>query len=759
MIQGSRKERHSNKKVTKYKLKSAIALLISFILLLSIGFSTYLVYLAYTIDDVVLQGNLYPSGVYSKSDTPIGIIGGGATEYVALSEISPHFVNAVISVEDNDFYSHPGINITGIARAMYVNIRNRRIVQGGSTITQQLAKNIFLTHERTLDRKLKELVYTFKLERSYSKDEILEAYLNNIYYGHGNYGIKAASNYYFRKEPSEMTLDEAALLAGIIQGPYLYTPFRDANIVARDELVGNEELQTTFSGKVLDTSYPAGSLVLPSTSRTFTRRSFVLNRMVQEGYITSEQASEARERPVPFKEPEETTGTIHLPLLISKELEQIELKMGLEEGELRVAHNIYTTIDENAQLVAQQIISDFRNYLPEAVKQKEGISSAIVAVDPSSGTVLAMAGRHATWGVPKPGSSFKPIVYALALESQKFTLINQYHCTNIQGFDPQQPGYNPSDFSSVPGQQRFHNEDLTMRRAIRESCNIYALLTNRDLGPDNVRTFAKHLGYGGKLDAGTAMALGTSGVNMIDMAAIYSVFANGGVQVEPYIIEEIRDRFGNVIYRRPPQLNRRLITEETSFLITDALRDVLRAEGGTARSASHLIPSRDAAVKTGSTSDYAYIAGYTPEIVSIAYVGYDTAPPNANLGVTGGRFSPLWANFTNKALDQMLGQGVGGTFTAPPGIVQKHLCSDTLLLATTSCPNKFSEYFTSGTGPEQYCNVHQDSSRARSICTDSWKLATDFCPSDTVRRFIYQPWHEIPTEGCDIHTGVHWPIP
>lgn len=253
------------------------------------------------------------------------------------------------------------------------------------------------------------------------------------------------------------------------------------------------------------------------------------------------------------------------------------------------------------------------------------------------------------------------------------------------------------------------------------------------------------------------MALGTSGVEMIDMAAVYSVFANGGTHVEPYIIEEITDRFGNVIYRRPPQVNRRLISEETSFLLTDALRDVLRGEGGTARSASHLIPSRDAAVKTGSTNSYAYMAGYTPEMVSIAYVGYDTPPANPRLGVTGGRISSLWADFTNKALDQMLGQGVGGTFNVPPGIVQKHLCSDTLLLATTSCPHPFPEYFTRGTGPENYCNIHHGGPRTINICTDSWKRATNFCPASTVRRFNYQPGQDIPTEDCDIHTRVRWP--
>lgn len=747
MIEGSRKDRFVKKKIRYFKFKTALALLSSFILLLSISLSAYLIYLAFTIDEVVLHGNIYPSGVFSANETAIGIIGGSSIEHVPLEDISPYFINAVISVEDNAFFSHPGINPLGIARAMYINIRNRRVVQGGSTITQQLAKNIFLTHERTLDRKLRELVYTLKLERRYSKNEILEAYLNNIYYGHGNYGIKAASNFYFRKEPHELTLAEAALLAGIIQGPYLYTPFRQANIAPR-EGISDDDTQPASSEALVD-SNPRG--FLPPSSRTFTRRSFVLSRMVQQGFISPEEADKARQQPVPYTDPlERTTGNIRIPQLLTLELERIENTLGLETGQLRRAHNIYTTLDENVQLLAQQSVRNFRNYLREDQRQIEGINSAIVAIDPHSGAILAMAGKHVD-GIPQPGSSFKPIVYALALESQKYTLISQYYCTNIQGFDPDNPEYNPSDFSPVLGQQNFHNESLTMRRAIRESCNIYALLTNRNLDPGNVVSFARTLGYNGPLQAGTAMALGTSGVNMLDMASVYSVFANGGYQVQPFLIREIRDRFGNIIYRAPAGVQRRVISEETAFLITDTLRDVLRGERGTANSAIPFIPNRDAAVKTGSTNAYAFMAGFTPEIVVMAYVGYDIPPPNPWLGITGGRISPLWANFTNRALNQMFGESYGETFIPPPGIIQKTLCRDSLLLATASCPNPFSEYFIQGTGPETYCNIHQGGTRIIELCIQSWKKATDSCPPNIVRRFSYRPGQQIPTENCHIH--------
>jgi membrane carboxypeptidase/penicillin-binding protein len=287
-----------------------------------------------------------------------------------------------------------------------------------------------------------------------------------------------------------------------------------------------------------------------------------------------------------------------------------------------------------------------------------------------------------------------------------------------------------------------------MREAIIDSCNVYAVLTNSHLGPQNTQKFAYHLGYKGLIDPVPSMVLGSNGVNLHTMASVYAVFANGGYLMEPFIIEEIQDRFGNVIYRKTPQIPKKVLSGETAFLITDSLRDVLRK--GTASSVSGLIPSRDAAVKTGTTSDYAFIAGYTPEMVTVSYIGHNIL--TGNLGLLGGRDAGrLWATFTNTALNRMLGENIGGVFSPPPGIVQKNLCRETLLLASPQCPQQFTEYFIPGTEPKSSCNLHQNNVTELNVCLQSWGIATEYCPSAAVRRFRFFPGQWIPNYQCPIH--------
>ncbi|SES85079.1 transglycosylase domain-containing protein [Anaerobranca gottschalkii] len=719
MVNESRKERSMKKKLRFYYLKIFITGFLAVFLIASLTFSGYLLYLAYIINDVQLESNIYPTTIFDNKGEPIGTVEASSKIYVPLKDISPYFINAVIAVEDNVFYSHIGVNPLGILRALYTNIRERRITQGGSTITQQLAKNIFLTSERTLDRKLRELVYTLKLELNYSKDEILEAYLNNIYYGHGNYGIGAASEFYFNKHPRELTLEEAALLAGIIQGPYLYTPLRPANLEPQ-----------------------------PNTgqSRTYTRRAFVLTRMVQQGYISEEEGERAKEQPITVVTREERLEQPQIPLFVLTELDRLEKELGFVNGQLRSGYNIFTTINYQAQIVAQQVIGNFRDILPQDKKEDENISAALVALDPKTGGILAMAGGiNAFQGIPQPGSAMKPLVYAYGLESQVYTLTTEHFCGETLGRIPQAPGYDVSDYGS-----RYHNRYLTMREAIIDSCNVYAVLTNSHLGPENTQKFAYHLGYKGPLQPVPAMVLGPNGVNLNNMASVYAVFANGGYLREPYIIEEIHDRFGNIIYRRPPQIPTKVLSEETAFLITDALRDVLRR--GTASSVSNLIPSRDAAVKTGTTEHYAFIAGYTPEMVTTTYIGFNN--PTGKLELLGGRDAGrLWATFTNTALNRMFGENIGGVFSPPPGIVQKNICRETLLLASPQCPLTFTEYFIIGTEPKSSCNLHQNNVTELNVCLQSWGIATEYCPSTLVRRFRFSPGQWVPNFQCPIHTG------
>ena len=748
MIEGSRKDKHkskSKKNSQHYKMKRFITYFTAFLLLIGIGFGGYLVYLAINIDNIALGSDANSSGVYSRNDLPLGIVTSQRGDYVQLRDINPNFINAVVAVEDNVFYRHLGVNPLGIARALYTNIINRRTVQGGSTITQQLAKNVFLTHDRTLDRKLKELVYTLKLERTYSKDEILEAYLNAIFYGHGIYGVGSATQFYFGKAPNEINVAEAALLAGIIQGPHYYSPAVPRNLEPRaPEGEQNIESESAF---VVD-----GDI---TTSRTYRRRNFALFRMYQEEYITEEQLNEAREQPIKIPVEQQREG-FDIPPYVLTELDSIEIELGYESGQLRVGYNIFTTLDEDAQQVAQQTMDAYESFIPENKHNDPNVQAALVSIDPETGGIMAIAESgpnkfRAAFALPQPGSAFKPIAYALALESQKYTLINQHFCQNLA--EAGILNYNGSDYGT-----RYHHEYLTLRRAMAESCNIYAVLTNVELGPRNVISLARDMGYHEEnpLAEDAQMVLGSNGAYMFSMASVYATFANGGLRVQPFIISEIQDRFGNTVYRRNPQRPQRVISNETAFLITDLLRDVIRSPQGTARGAQNLIPNRDAAVKTGSTFDYAYSAGYTPEMVTIAYIGNDT--PTGDLGLTGGVItSKLWASYTNTALNRIYGEDVGETFTIPAGIEEKTLCRESLLLATPNCPEPFNEYFVRGTGPDTYCNIHQNTRRDVDICTSSWKRATTFCPHNTIQTFRFQPGQQVPPEDCDVHTRVRWP--
>jgi membrane peptidoglycan carboxypeptidase len=467
--------------------------------------------------------------------------------------------------------------------------------------------------------------------------------------------------------------------------------------------------------------------------------------MVQQGYISEEEMELAKEQPIAVVTREERLEQPQIPLFVLDELDRLEKELGFVNGQLRSGYNIFTTIDYEAQIVAQQVIGNFRDILPENKREDENIAAALVALDPNTGGILAMAGgRNAFRGIPQPGSAFKPLVYAYGLESQVYTLTTEHFCGEILGIIPQAPNYNPTDYGDT-----YHNRKLTMREAITDSCNVYAVLTNSHLEPENTKKFAYHLGYKGPLEPVPSMVLGPQGVNLHNMASVYAVFANGGYLREPYIIQEIQDRFGNIIYRTTPQIPNKVLSEETAFLITDALRDVLRK--GTARTASNLIPTRDAAVKTGTTRDYAFIAGYTPEMVTATYIGFNN--PTGNLELSGGMDAgKLWATFTNTALNRMLGENIGGVFSPPPGIVQKNICRETLLLASPQCPLTFTEYFIIGTEPKSSCNLHSNHVTELNICLQSWGIATDYCPSTSVRRFRFSPGQWVPNFQCHIHT-------
>lgn len=586
---------------------------------------------------------------------------------VKLEQIADKLEQATIAVEDSRFYNHHGLDLRGIARAFLVNLQEGRIVQGGSTITQQLAKNLFLSPEKTLTRKMKEMVYTLQLERHFSKQEILETYLNRIYFGHGAYGVEEAARVYFGKSAQELNLPEAAMLAGIPRGPSIYSPY--LNFEAAKE-----------------------------------RQATVLNSMAEQGYISLLEAEQAKEAPLKL------VGLKGGARVGSYFLQQLVRELGaiLPGGEDRIytgGLTITTTMDLKIQKIAEDLI---KNDLPEGEKDKNGIrqpQGALVAIDPENGEVRALVGgrdfgetefNRAVQAKRQPGSAFKPFLYAAAL-SGSYTLADRIMCEPKTYTTENGKTYTPKD----AGTQGYHGKELTLREAIKESCNLVAVELNQRLGPELTAATAKKMGISSQIMPTLSLALGSSEVSPLELAAAFLPLANGGYRLKPRFYLEVKDKRGTVLLdQRARNKKEQVLNEEVAYLLTDALKEPLRP-GGTAQSAGERL-DRPGAGKTGTTQDGrdAWFVGYTPDLVAAVYIGYDHREKSV---ASGGRLAaPLWAEFINRAL---VGK-VAADFARPPGITSVKLCRESGKLAGTLCPDTYEEIFIAGTVPYTRCDIH-----------------------------------------------------
>ncbi|MGI6036361.1 MAG: penicillin-binding protein 1A [Limnochordia bacterium] len=592
-----------------------------------------------------------------------------------LDAIPQDLQNAFIAIEDDQFRNHYGLNFRGILRALWTDLRRGGIYQGASTITQQLAKNAFLSHERTWSRKLRELLWTIQIERKYSKDEILESYLNVIWFGHGAYGVEAASQTYFGKSVDQLNLPEAALLAGIPRGPGLYSPFISPEAAVK-------------------------------------RRNVVLNRMHDLGYITAAQAEEAKQAPLG------TVDQISRPYRAQYFVEYIRrlmMQRGYTEEELRGGGlRIYTTLDLSIQNKAEKALLEG---LPQGKADENGITQpqgALIALDPRTGHILAMVGgrggqdffNRAVDAERQPGSAIKPFIYTAAVErgytpgtvivDEPVSYVNQY---------------TKETWSPVNYDRRFRGP-ITLREALEQSINIVAVKLLDSIGVDGAIKVAKQMGIttlveqGRVHDRNLAFALGglTRGVTPLEMAAAYGVLANQGIRTEPMAILRIVGPDGSVLEENRPQ-REIVLREQTSYIITDMLRGVI--ERGTGRSANI---GRPAAGKTGTTDDYtnAWFVGYTPEIVAAVWIGNDKPSRMFYEGVNigSGRAARIWSDFAKKALDGI----PPSDFSRPDGIVDGlKIDIKTGQLAAPGCPSAQTrhEIFMKGTEPTGYCTEHQ----------------------------------------------------
>jgi penicillin-binding protein 1A len=721
-----------------------------------------------SIEELKKQESIPGTRIYADDDTLIGEIKLQKGIYVPLSKMPAGLKNAVIAVEDSRFWQHSGIDYIGISRALLKDVLYLSLKEGGSTITQQLAKIVFLSSEKTIIRKIKEAQLALTIEKELSKKEILELYLNRAFFGHGAYGIEMASRTYFGKSVSQINLAEAAMLAGLVKAPNSYSPFND--------LVKAKE-----------------------------RQALVLNRMVEEGYLKPAQAEALKRQPLLLSQTRAATETFNY--FIDYIRQYLVAKYGEErvyKGDLRV----HTTLDRNAQVQAQKALQEglrevdkrrgwrgpianrentkevdserisfsatpgdisrgvvmsvgpkeaviksrgisgklqladamwaavvfdkpngkartikhfsltdilkkgdvvavkFKNIARKnitfSLEQEPEIEGALAAIEPATGFLRALVGgfsytksdyNRAILAQRQPGSAFKPIIYAAAME---------------RGFTPASIVIDePVSYSKgAPGEEwkpenydRKYLGPTRLREGLAYSRNVVTVKLVDSIGVDKVIELAKNLGIQGNMERNLSIALGSTGATPLDLTAAFAVFANGGVKMKTTTIKFITDGRGEMIENSQPE-STPVLSAAGAFLITSMMEDVIKY--GTGQKANI---GRPAAGKTGTSNDYkdAWFVGYTPDLAAAVWVGYDDMRRSLGHGEVGGRAAaPIWRHFMGNALSGHAATG----FSVPAGIAKVRIDKATGMLADplASESSTIMEYFKEGSAPIEYAN-------------------------------------------------------
>lgn len=580
---------------------------------------------------------------------------GPEEQAVPLSRIPQPLIAATIAVEDKNFYHDHAIDLKSTARAVVVNLRHGGVVQGGSTITQQLAKNLFLSQDRTYSRKIREALYAMQLELHEPKNWILGRYLNVVYYGHGAYGVQAAARLYFNKSVDQLNLAESTMLAGLPKGPSIYSPLTDMG-------------------------------------RAKARQHTVLTRMVQTGYLTQSQADSAYHTPI--KLADYHTPIVHAPYFTKVAIDEAKQKYGLSNEQLyRGDVHIKTTLDPLLQQAAEHAIAT-------SLPKNSNMQAALVAIDPKTGAIKALVGGRDFRTSPfnramaprQPGSTFKGMLYTAALSSG-WTPANRVD-SKLTTFSYGEYGdqkYTVHDYGDF-----YAERPLTLREALARSDNVYAVQTNLTVGPADVIEMAHKMGIKSPLKPYPSLALGVFPVSPLELATAYATLANGGYSVSPYAVKEI-DMQKNK-WTAHPAANP-AVSPQVAYQMTDLLTSVVE-RGGTGYSIHSDLHDMVAA-KTGTTDTDAWMVGYTPNLVCAVWVGYDSNKPitvqEAHMA------APIWGKFMGTAQVHMPYQW----YKPVSGLKRVALDPLTGKVATPLCRSTEVDYFLPGTEPVENCPLHQ----------------------------------------------------
>ena len=616
--------------------------------------------------------------LYDAHDRPVFSIPNTYRVEVSLDRISPYLQKAIVAVEDIRFYDHDGIDGVRLIGALITDLRERRAAEGASTITQQLARMSFLTRDKTLRRKGREAILAQRIEHLYSKDEILEIYLNKVYFGDGLYGAEAASQGYFGKPAAALSLGEAAMLAGVVKAPSASNP------------VANME-------------------------RAIERRNIILKLMREHDLVHANEYETALVEKVALRDAlrRDDPAGMHFKEVVRRELIERFGKETVYQGRLKV----FTTIDPEMQKAAEAVVTSSLRDIESRIKTREDepLQASLIAIDPGTGHVRAIVGgrdprsvglNRALQTKRQPGSAFKPFVYAAALESgfAPATVIDQLNTP----VDTYRGRWLPEDEHSTAA-------SMTMRTALRTSSNRAAVRMLETVGLERTVSYANDLGIGAMPNV-PSLALGSGEITLASLTSAYAAFAHAGFVNDPIFIRRVEDQDGTVLFQAASN-PRRAVSETTAFLMATMLADVIDA--GTANRARAVGFTLPAAGKTGTTNDFvdAWFVGFTPKLVAGVWVGFDKPRTIFKNAFAGQLAVPMWAKFMKAAT---AAQGASW-FEPPPNVVGVEVCRLSGLLPAAGCSNAasinargeviyksmvYTDYFVRGREPMGTCTLH-----------------------------------------------------